>query len=66
MYRFKADMYFNEARKCIPGYAKTHELKYLLAMQFYYQKSIEYNPLEIVNYSNRLNGNYLQALAVKR
>lgn len=65
MSRFKADMYFDKARKCVPGYAKTHKLKYLLAIQFYYQKSIEYNPLEIVNYSNRLNANYLQTLAKK-
>ena len=63
LYRFKADMYFEQARRCVPDYAKTHNSIALGAMQFFYWQAINNNPLEYQNYAGKLNSDYIKKLS---
>lgn len=58
--RFKADMYFDRARKVIHSYALRGEgMKYI---QWAYWEAIRLNPLEFYNYEHLLNKTYMQVI----
>lgn len=62
--RYHADIYFNEARKCVPAYAECGE--YLREMQFLYWEAVRCNPLEAQNYAEKLNGDYIRRITKRR
>lgn len=60
-YRYRADMFFSQARHCIPVYINNGQG--LAYMQDSYNNAIRCNPLEAKNYARKLNGEYLRKLA---
>ncbi len=64
VYRYKADIYFDTARKIIPHYARTNEG--LQHIQYYYNMAAKNNPLDKRVYADMLNGNFLREVGRAR
>jgi len=56
LYRYKADLYFDLARKAIPSYTFGHESS--AYVQWAYNEAVKCNPYQSDNYKNILGGTF--------